>query len=251
MKKETKINYDTLSEITVKAQKELDVIPLDFKGRIYVEFGDCFRPAIVRNDYHFSVVFRGNSRGVFRENSRGEFWGNSRGVFRGNSRGVASGNAQLVDCLQGAKLQISGNARIVYNPKSVHEYLDFYGIKHDKKKAVMYKAVRKADCGKYVSDYNGSFEYIVGEKKSEVCDTNIDCGSGIHVAHLGWALTFGSEWSNLAILEVETKISDIVLPTNSDGKVRTSEVEVLREVPLEECGICGEILAERIARNNQ
>lgn len=43
----------------------------------------------------------------------------------------------------------------------------------------------------------------------------------------------------------ENKIKDIVLPTNTNGKVRTSEVKVLREVPLEECGVFGKILAKR------
>ena len=31
------INYDALTEITVKTQNELDMIPLDFKGRIYIK----------------------------------------------------------------------------------------------------------------------------------------------------------------------------------------------------------------------
>lgn len=41
------MDYEKLSEITVKNQKELDAIPTDFKGRIYIEFGDYFEPAIV------------------------------------------------------------------------------------------------------------------------------------------------------------------------------------------------------------
>lgn len=41
------MDYEKLSEVTVKNQEELDAIPVDFKGRIYVEFGDCFEPAIV------------------------------------------------------------------------------------------------------------------------------------------------------------------------------------------------------------
>ena len=53
------------------------------------------------------------------------------------------------------------------------------------------------------------------------------------------------KWGNLAILEVETDINKIVLPKNSFGKVRTSEITVLREVPLEECGLYGKILAKK------
>ena len=59
--KKKKINYDELNEIIVKTQEELDMIPLDFKGSIYIEFGSCFDKAIVKNKYYKSVVARGNS----------------------------------------------------------------------------------------------------------------------------------------------------------------------------------------------
>ena len=75
---------------------------------------------------------------------------------------------------------------------------------------------------------------------------NKDCASGIHVAYLDWALCFGGNFDDLAILEVVTDIDKIVVPKNTDGKVRTSEVYVVREVPLEECGILGSIIARRI-----
>ena len=45
------IDHKNLTEITVKSQEELDMIPLDFKGRIYIEFGDYYKPAIVNNCY--------------------------------------------------------------------------------------------------------------------------------------------------------------------------------------------------------
>ena len=82
---------------------------------------------------------------------------------------------------------------------------------------------------------------------SEKCDPDVsdDCSYGIHISHMNWALNFGRQWEDLAIIEVETKISNIVLPTRSEGKVRTSEVKVLREVPLQECGVFGKILAKR------
>lgn len=70
-----------------------------------------------------------------------------------------------------------------------------------------------------------------------------DCG--IHVSHLDQALHYGSSWDDLAILEVTTRIDDIVCPENTDGKVRTSRVKVIREVPLGECGVYGKILANR------
>lgn len=135
-------------------------------------------------------------------------------------------------------------------PKNINDFLDFYGIKHTKTKAIFYKAVRYSK-GTYYADYNNDFVYEIGKYKTEICDNDIDetCSHGINISYLEWALIFGKEWSNLAILEVETKISDIVMPTETDGKVRTSKVKVLREVPLEECGLYGKILAKRRTNN--
>ena len=274
----TNIDYSKLSEITVKNQEELDLIPLDFKGRIYIEFGEYWQPAVVRNKYYYSVVARGNSSVEAwgnssveaRGNSSVEAWGNSsveawgnssveaRGnssvvawenssvEARGNSSVEANANVQVIDCLQGAKIQISGDARIVYNPKTIHEFMDFYGIKHDKKKAIFYKAVHEEN-GQYYSDYRNSYTYDIQKTIAENCDTNtdIDCSHGIHIATLQWALNYGHDWDNLAILEVETEIKNIILPQNSVGKVRTSECFIVRELPLEECGLYGKILAKR------
>ena len=103
------IDYNALSEITVKSQFELDMIPLDFKGRIYIEFGTIWKRAIVKNTY---------SRPV-------EAWG--------NSSVVAWGNVQIVDMLSGGRIEITGNASIVHMPKNIEEYCCFYNIKRDKK----------------------------------------------------------------------------------------------------------------------
>ena len=255
-----KIDYKKLTEITVKSQEELDMIPLDFKGRIYIEFGDYYNSAIINNCYKISVVARGNSRVEARgnssvvawenssveawESSSVEAWENSRVEAWENSRVVARGNVQVLDCLNDGKIEINGNARIVHNPKTIREFMDFYGIKHDKKKAIFYKAVHKRE-NFYFSDHDHSFLYNIGRKIKVKCDidTDLDCSFGIHISHLDWALKYGRDWHDLAILEVETDIDKIVLPKNSDGKVRTSEITVLREVPLGECGLYGQILA--------
>ena len=57
-------------------------------------------------------------------------------------------------------------------------------------------------------------------------------------------MDFGRDFENLAILEVEVPINKIVVPENTTGKVRTSEIKVLREIPLEECGVYGKILSK-------
>ena len=221
-------DYSKLTEITVKTQEELDQIPKDFTGTVYIEFGTDFSPAIIRERFGYRVE------------------------ARGNSSVVARGNTQVVDCLMGAKgrIKISGNARIVHNPKNVHEYMDFYGLPHTKKYGTFYKAVRKVD-GKYISDYDCNFEYEVGKTaKSEYLDTDVSklCGKGIHVAYLQWVLDFGKNWDDLAILEVKAKLDNVTVPLNA-GKVRVDEVKVIREVPLEECGLYGKILANRRKKN--
>lgn len=252
MSKENKINYEALEEITVTSQAELDMIPDGFKGRIYIEFGVRWDRAVLARVFPRRVVA----------------WENASVVAWENASVEADGNVQVVEGSSRARIQISGNARIVYYPKNIEDFMNFYGIKHDKKSAIFYKAVHRREVDstedlalipdnkvamkppvayRYVSDRISSFEYPIGEMVSEKCDPDVtdDCSYGIHISHLGWALDFGRDWADMAIIEVETKIKDIVLPTNTNGKVRTSEVKVLREVPLEECGVFGKILAKR------
>ena len=243
-------DYSKLAEIEVMCQQDMDAIPDGYSGKIYIKAKNIY----VRKRYCWSVVARENSSVEARENSSVlawenssvEAWGNSSVVARENSSVVAWGNVQIVDRSASHNLNIHGNSRIVYMPKSIHEFLDFYGVKHNKRTATMYKAVHKID-GRYFSHQISTFEYVVGEQKKENCDKNTaqDCSHGIHISHLAWELGFGGDWKYMAILELETEIDNIVLPVNSDGKVRTSEAKVLREVPLEECGLFGKILAKR------
>lgn len=173
---------------------------------------------------------------------------NSSVVAWENSSVEANANVQVVNRLIKGKIKLSGNAREVFIPKTIFEFMDFYGIKHDKTKAIFYKAVRKNEDGELYADYDNNFKYSVGEYKSKPNinkNTQNDCGQGIHISTLSWALDFGSDWRNLTIIKVETKIKDIVLPENTDGKVRTSEIKVLEEIPLEDCGVYGKILAKR------
>jgi len=114
-------------------------------------------------------------------------------------------------------------------------YKKLYPIKTTKTKAILYKAVHKAN-GKYLADYDNSIEYKIGKIISLKCskDKEESCGQGIHLSHLRWTYTFGRNWEDLAILECETNIEDIVVAKDCDGKVRTSRCKVLREVPKEE-----------------
>ena len=246
------IDYSKLTEITVKSQAKLDMIPDDFAGRIYIEFGTYWNKAIVRKRYKKSVVLRGNSSAELWENSSAVLRENSSAVLWENSSAEASGNSQIVDRLYGGRIEITGNARIVYMPKTIEEYCSFYGIKHDKKNGKFFKCVHKED-GRYFSDNTSSFEYVIGEKAvADYLTTNAreDCGHGIHFAYLAWCLDYGRDWKDLAILEVEAELDGIILPDGCPGKVRAAEVTVIREVPLEECGVYGKIISKRLEKAN-
>lgn len=195
-----------------------------------------------------SVVAWGNSSVVARGNSSVEAWENSFVVARENSSVVAAGNTQVVECSAKCRIEITGNARIVYNPKTINEYCDFYGLQHDKKTGLFYMAVHKTDTV-YTSDYNRAFTYEIGAvvKSNDFdSDPSAECGCGIHAAHIGLALDYGRGWKDLAVLEVEAELDSIVIPTYGNGKVRAPEIKVIREVPLEECGAFGKILKKRM-----
>ena len=270
-----------MKEIIVKSQKELDLIPVDYEGKIIIDFGTRFNPAIVNKRYLYyveargnssvearenssvvargnsSVVARGNSSVEARENSSVEARenssvvarGNSSVVARGNSSVVARGNSQIVDRLSGGRILINGNARIVYMPKTIREYCRFYGIEIDGNTGKFYKSVHKdKKNGRFFSDHNHGFQYVIGETAipdSFDASPKNECGKGIHIAHLNWALDFGRGWNDLAILEVEAKLDDIIVPDNGNGKVRCKEAKIIREIPLEECGLYGKILAKQ------
>jgi hypothetical protein len=189
-----------------------------------------------------SVVARGNSSVVARGNSSVVAWENSRVVALENSSVVAWENVQIAQHSDLAKLKAHGNARIVYLPKTPQEYCDFYGITTKDGAAILYKAVRED----LASFHDSNFKYAIGETITHECDPSLDrdCSFGLHVSHLYWALDFYRSRNNFKIIECAVPLDKIIVPKNTDGKVRTSELTVLREVPPEEWGVYGKILAK-------
>ena len=245
-----------MNEITVTSQQQLDNLPHDCHGRIYIKFGTPHDKAIVRRKYDFasvvawdnsSVEARGNSSVVAWENSSVVARDNSSVVARDNSSVVAWGNSQINQKSDASKINASSNARVVHDPHTIDEYVDFYGIENSNGKAKLFKAVRKHD-GVYRSDWDADFVYTIGELVAAdgfCTDPNEDCGRGIHMAYLDWCLAYGNCWTDLAILEVEADMSTVVVPKCGSGKVRAPSCKVIREVPLEECGLYGKVLAKR------
>ena len=252
-----------MKEIIVKNQKELDAIPVDFDGVIKIDFGTQINKAVIRNTYKYTVVTiknssveawgnssveaRDNSSVVAWDNSSVEARGNSSVVAMGNGRIKAAGNAQVLDFNRKNNIEICGNARIVYNPSIIEEWAKFSGIEIKNGKILLYKAVHKIG-GRYISDFDKNFQYKVGvdvESKGFCSDPNKDCGKGIHLSTIQWAADYGRCWDDIAILEIEADATEIVVPLYETGKVRVPRAKVIREVPLEEAGLIGKMIAKR------
>lgn len=112
-----------------------------------------------------------------------------------------------------------------FNHRSIGEYDGDSVMVH------YFKAVRKSKDGRYISNYDGKTEFKIGEWAETATDKNPDIYAvkGLHVASLEFAVRFGHGWKDLAILEVETNIHDVVVP-NATDQVRTSRFRVIREV---------------------
>ena len=195
-----------------------------------------------------SVEARENSSVVARENSSVVAWGNSSVVAWGNSSVVARENSQIVDVERRGNVKTSGNARVVYNPDNITAWADGNDIPIIGGKIKLYKAVHKRDT-EYVSDWDESFFYEIGEMavaNGFTVEPEEDCGQGIHMATASWACAYAQNWDDIALLELEADAAEIVVPLYEPGKVRAPKAKVLREVPLEEAGLLGKIIAKRL-----
>ena len=198
-----------------------------------------------RNDS--SVCALGNSSVCAYDNSSVCAYDNSSVCAYNNSSVYAYGNSQVVDAYRRGNIKVSGNARIVYNPDNITDWALANGITITDGKIRLYKAVHKRD-DKYVADWDSNFIYTIGavaEANGFTTDPAEDCGRGIHMATLGWSAVYGQGWGDIALLELEADADEIVVPLYETGKVRAPKALVIREVPLEEAGIMGKILAKR------
>ena len=237
-----------MNEKIVTSQAELDAIPVDYNGRIIIKFGTPYNRAVVNKRYARSVVAWENSSVEAWENSSVVAWGNSSVVARGNSSVEAWENSQIVDVERRGNVKTSGNARVVYNPDNITAWADGNDIPIIGGKIKLYKAVHKRDT-KYMSDWDESFFYEIGEMavaNGFTADPEEDCGQGIHMATASWACAYAQSWDDIALLELEADAAEIVVPLYETGKVRAPKAKVLREVPLEEAGLLGKMIAKRL-----
>ena len=183
-------------------------------------------------------------------NSSVEAWGNSFVVARDNSSVEAWGNSQIVDVERRGNVKVSGNARVVYNPDNITAWAEGNDIPIIDGKIKLHKAVHKRDT-EYVSDWDRDFFYEIGEMAVAAgftTDPEEDCGQGIHMATASWACAYAQSWDDIALLELEADAAEIVVPLYETGKVRAPKAKVLREVPLEEAGLLGKMIAKRLNR---
>ena len=257
-----------MKEIICTTQAELDAVAVDFDGKVIIKFGTPDNRAVVNRRFKYpveagdnsTVWAYGNSTVSAYDNSTVWAYGNSTVSAYDNSSVSAYDNStvwaydnsQVVDVARKNNIKVSGNARIVYNPSTIDEYINFYGLDATDTTVKLYKAVHFYG-GAYHSDYNHKFIYPIGDvvKPDNGFSESVlsSCGAGIHLAHKAWAISYGIYWPDLAILECECEKSDVLVPLYSDGKVRACKAKVLREVPLEECGLLGKMIAKRRAND--
>ena len=221
-----------MNEKIVTSQAELDAIPVDYNGRITIKFGTPYNRAVVNKRYAYSVVA----------------WGNSSVVAWGNSSVVAWGNSQIVDVVRRGNVKTSGHARVVYNPDNITAWAAGNDIPIIDGKIKLYKAVHKRNT-EYVSVWDRDFFYEIGEMavaNGFTVEPEEDCGQGIHMATANWACADAQSWDDVALLELEADAAEIVVPLYETGKVRAPKAKVLREVPLEEAGLLGKMIAKRL-----
>ena len=257
-------------EIIIKTQKELDNIPLDCKDTLCIEGGTRENPLILKVKYeHAYVIVRGSARIIMRENSvvqdmRGNsvvqrMWENSvvqrmreNSVVQdlygeamvsayGNNKITAHGY-NIIRTVQSNKknltLVMTKDCHLIVVPDFKPDFKDFakrFPVEVKGKNAILYKAVHKINGG-YFSDNDRSFEYKIGEIKEHKNSPSKEnsCAVGLHVAEKHWAIAYGTCWDDMALLECEVPIKNIVVAKDCDGKCRTSKLKVLREVPKEE-----------------
>jgi hypothetical protein len=190
-----------------------------------------------------SVEAWGNSSVVARENSSVVAWGNSSVVARGNSsvearenssveaRGNSSvelrGFSQASVFSDNVKVQLFDLGRFIKPNDNIQNFALYHGIDIVDGFIILYKAVSKD----LASFYDEDFRYPLRGKVEHACDPSVlqECSYGLHVSTLDWAKEFGKgRADDFKILECQVPIEEIIVPKESNGKVRSSELTVIR-----------------------
>ena len=123
-----------------------------------------------------------------------------------------------------------------YDEKILKLFLDMSGVSYDDYSVNFYKAVHKKE-DHYCASYDPLFIYEIGKTYEEDIDTDTSksCGKGLHVGTPLFVAEYGRGWPDVAFLEVRVENNHLVIPDRyREGKFRTSQLTVLREVPASE-----------------
>ena len=186
--------------------------------------------------------------------------------------------AHVTDCGGAEEVHITGCATLVSPPKTIEEHCRLYNIRVKDDKGLFYKVVIKKKNGAYMSEYDNRFVYKIGETVS-VPDfdlTGNDHGQGIYVTDIYETVRRYTRSPEVyAILELEVPLNELDvcvkgldlkkeeqtylhINTNSirDGvdsyegieyaekrTFRCKSAKIIREVPIEECGIYGSLIS--------
>ena len=182
---------------------------------------------------------------------------NSSVVAYGNSKIEAEGNVRVINYQNTENnIKLGYNSSIVYYPRTFDEYIPFHNLKSTEEVVTLYKVVMKSDSDgqtKYINLYNTNLEYHIGETifaNSHSINSYDDSSYGIHCSHLDWCLEYVSMYKGAVILELEVQKCDIINSNmiyiwDNVGEIRAYKAKVIREVPLEECGLYGKTLLKK------
>jgi hypothetical protein len=199
---------------------------------------------VMRGSSQVNMMRENSQVKEMRENSQvKEMWGSSTAKILDSRVKVRCYGYNYI-FLEGGKDQnnilLNDTSQILtFNTFQTKPTLDFY-LKNYKTEVTdttvrMFKAVHKI-ADEYISDYNTNFKYVIGETIKHEVDTNIEesCSVGLHASTLDFAVNFGLGWGDMAIIGVEIPKDKIVISKYCDGKIRTSELTVIRELDKKE-----------------
>jgi len=114
------------------------------------------------------------------------------------------------------------------------QYCKWFGVQVRDGHAILYKVVGLDNTPYFYSAAGVTYE--VGKEYTTGVDKNIheDCSYGIHAAPLSVCLQMAGElqWgTEFKVYEVSIPLDSMVVPYGTEGKVRTSRMKVLRELP--------------------
>jgi phage gp45-like len=209
------------------------------------------------------VTARGNSQVTAWENSQVTAWENSQVTARGNSQVTAWENSQvtaynysqiracdysivhakgynaLTQNSEQTTITKTKNCTLIKTDKvdSIESFIKYYPVESTRYSVILYKAV-KPDL---TSFYTNKIEYPQkGKIENDILDDASEgsCANGLHFSHFDWAVRFGQDKqepfvilkARIPKIHPKTKLPNIVVSSDCDGKLRCKMAETLEVI---------------------